>query len=111
MELNLSFRIFIKDTDKHLRLKIFRFELFGQNNIILEHPFPVNKEKVIHISTHDNDILEFNYKKNHYAGVDQYYNFVCELIKKEENIEVETVRIKYSILDDTTKMFTSSNFK
>jgi hypothetical protein len=82
--------------------------LLSPNSIIFEHPFPINKEKVIHITTHDNDILEFKYDRNHYTGVDQYYNFVCEMIKKEENIEVDTIQFKFSILDDSTKMFTSS---
>jgi hypothetical protein len=100
--LNLSFKIFIKDTDKNLQVKLLRFELYTENGneIYLEYFKKFNKDKVLTLKSFDSEILEFNYERNHRIGLSQYYNIECGVVKKATDIHIDLVTMKFTLLDE-----------
>jgi hypothetical protein len=60
----------------------------------------IEKEKVIAIKSSLSEVLDFKYNKNLTLGVDQYYNYECEIIKLDDTIEVDNLVMRFLIGDD-----------
>lgn len=109
-QINLSYKILIKDSDKNLKLKSVRFELLTntEQSIHLEILVKYDKDKTIHIKDSSLNVLEFKYPKNISVGVGQYYNFECQIFKNDESLEVENLILNFIINDDEIQNITRS---
>jgi hypothetical protein len=110
-ELELSYKLLIKESDKNLKLKSVRFEILTpqENSIYFEMDIKSDKEKIVNLKNLTSNILEFDYKKNIDIGLEQYYNFDCELIKKDPVVQVDHILLKFFLTDegDPTKSMSS----
>jgi hypothetical protein len=110
-QINLSYKILIKDSDKHLKLKTLRFELLTntEQSIYLEIFVKSDKEKTIQIKDSSLNVLDFKYPKNISIGVGQYYNFECQIFKNDDSLEVENVILQFVINDEEVQNMTRSS--
>jgi hypothetical protein len=71
------------------------------------------REKIVNLKNLSSNILEFNYKKNLEIGLEQYYNFDCEVIKKDPGVQVDHLLLKFFLTDegDPTKSMVSHSSK
>ncbi len=108
-DIDLSYKILIKDSfkdsDKNLKLKSVRFEILSQynNSIYFELNLKTEKEKVILLKTSATNVLDFKYEKNLTVGINQYYNFECEISKNEDTIAVDNLILRFNIGDENNR--------
>jgi hypothetical protein len=60
----------------------------------------IDKDKILQIKTSQIDLLEFKYLKKIKIGMNQFYNFECEIIKKDSDIEIDNINLKFTIIGE-----------
>ena len=51
----------------------------------------------------ENPVIELKYKKHIQLGLDQYYKFEMEIIRKDKNISIENLNLNFRISDKDIK--------
>lgn len=95
----------VKETDNNLILKAIRCELQtdNQNVIYLEMHVKHDSHKTLLVKQMENPVIEFKNKKHIQMGLDQYYKFQMEIIKKDNNISIQNLNINFKISDKEIK--------
>lgn len=95
----------VKESDNNLTLKAIRCELQteNQNVIYLEMHVKNDKHKTLIVKQMENPVIEFKYKKHIQIGVDQYYKFEMEILRKNKNIFIENLNLNFKISDKEFK--------
>jgi hypothetical protein len=110
--LELNYKIFIKDSDKNLKLKAIRCELQNANDNVLYFEIDlskIQKQNVIQVRQPPSEILEFKYQQANKIGINQFYNFECFLTKKVEDLEIDNINLRF-ILEQENNVTKSVQF-
>ena len=100
--LTLSYKLFIKENDRNLKLKSLRCELLTDNGNVIY--FEVNNkteiDKVITIRNTETNVLKIEHLKNIKIGSNQYYNFECEIMKIRDDIDIDNLNLRFVLQDN-----------
>ena len=102
----------VKESDNNLALKAIRCELQtdNQNVIYLEMHLKNDTHKTLVVKQMENPVIEFKYKKHIQVGVDQYYKFEMEIIRKDKNISIENLNLNFRIsVKEIKDLFSKTN--
>lgn len=59
--------------------------------------------KTLIVNLMENPVIEFKYKKHLQIGVDQYYKFEMEIIRRDKNITIENLNLNFRVSDKEIK--------
>lgn len=107
----MSYKIFIKENDKLLKLKKIRCELdtSNTNNVLyFEILIPSEQDKIIHIKTSSIDILKVDYPRNVQIGVGQYHNYEYKLEKLDKDVNVDSIQLRFVLREENDSILSKS---